>query len=238
MDGFSFCIYRAEEKYIDSFLHESSSVHFESVLLKFEKDHIHFKSIHCIFVHPFYTLAPQSLFDSKNQKSLLKLSHNSWTGNHIRNDFLEPFSCHIVYGFENKLVELIQKKFPYAQFNHYITILLKQIKQKPNTENTLYIHIKNQNVDLIGLKQEALHLVNSNQFENKEELLYYVLFTLKQLKWSPDSVSSVLLGDIEPNDQNFKLLYEYIRCLTFFSHDHKWSISEKLTGIDQHKVLI
>ena len=132
MDGFSFCIYRAKERHIDSFLHQSgNSIElFESVLLDLEKDSIDFKTVHCIFVYPFYTLVPQSLFDSKNQKHLLNLNHNSWTGHYVRNDFLESLSCHVVYGFKNEFFELIQKKYPSTEFKHYITILLEQIKQK------------------------------------------------------------------------------------------------------------
>ena len=90
---------------------------------------------------------------------------------------------------------------------------------------------------MIGLKQGELHLINSNQFENKEEFLYYVLFTLKQLKWDPSYISAILIGDIEPNDQNFKLLYQYIRHLTFFNPEPQWVSPKELT-IDRHKVFI
>ena len=237
-----FYIYCLEENSIYSFVHkpENTSSSIESTLLEFEKNNIYFKSIRCLFFNSFYTLVPQNLFDSTNQKSLLNLNCNSWDGNCVRNDFSESFFCHIIYSYNDELLNIIKKKFPSAKFQHYISVILEQIaRQNTKTkENILYLYVKNQNVDLIGLKKGTFHLINSNHFENEEELLYYVLFTLEQLEWDANSISVTLMGDIEKNDKNFDLLYEYIRNLTFFYHNPPWIIPEELASISQHKLLI
>ena len=56
---------------------------------------------------------------------------------------------------------------------------------------------------------------NSFVFTTKEDLLYYILFSFEQLKLSANNISVELFGQINKDDENYKLLYDYIQNMTF-----------------------
>jgi hypothetical protein len=66
-------------------------------------------------------------------------------------------------------------------------------------------------MDVVILSQKLLIFYNSFQFLTKEDFIYYLLFTLEQLKFDPETVKLRLFGAIEEEDEIYSICYEYIR---------------------------
>jgi hypothetical protein len=71
-------------------------------------------------------------------------------------------------------------------------------------------------MDITVLGQKKLLFYNSFQFTTKEDFIYYLLFTLEQLRLDTESVKLRLFGDIEESDEIYTICYEYIQHLSIF----------------------
>ncbi|QJD95028.1 DUF3822 family protein [Mucilaginibacter robiniae] len=75
----------------------------------------------------------------------------------------------------------------------------------------LYININVNSFDLVYFRQGKVLLFNTYEITHEDELTYYTLFTVKQLKLDPGTLSVFLSGMTEMDEQYFS------RLSTFFS---------------------
>ena len=78
-------------------------------------------------------------------------------------------------------------------------------------------------VILVPLKAETVVY----EFTTPEDFIYYILFCLEQLKMNPDTVNLYISGSIEKEEDTYKILYHYIRNITFYNVEEKLILTEK-----------
>ena len=91
--------------------------------------------------------------------------------------------------------------------------------------------------DLFNLLKFSSLLKNNNSFDfnTKEDILYYTLFTFEQLKINTETVNLVLYGDIIKGESIYQLLYEYIRKIKFGSKPHHINLSSEFNSIQAYR---
>jgi len=88
--------------------------------------------------------------------------------------------------------------------------------------------------ELIAIKNNALLLYNSFEFSTKEDVIYYLLFTMEQLKLSPESVKLKLMGQIVKDDDIYNIIYTYVRHVEFYQPKYSFDFNEHSKPSEQY----
>jgi len=161
------------------------------------------------FVNFPSTLIPNKVFTKPSAKEMLEL--NSKTHEIINTDVLKEIDVHLAYSIPKELDNIATTYFPKAKQKAQQSILIDEFSKEYNTEPTAYLYLSENTLNITAFKNEKLIFNNSFNFETKEDILYFTLFAFEQLKLDTNTVNILLFGDITKDDDNFKLLYEYIR---------------------------
>jgi len=179
------------------------------------------------------TLVPLAVYDVENNKQILEL--NTDVFEKIGADDIHSQEAKLIYAIPESIASIIETFFPTAICNAQETILIEQYGQLQNFETQAYINIKSAKVLITIFKGKKLIFSNSFEFFTKEDLLYYILFSFEQLKLSAETIPMVLYGDISMEDENFKLLYDYIRNISFGVRSNGFSFPDEFNDLAEHK---
>ena len=84
-------------------------------------------------------------------------------------------------------------------------------------------------MELTYFLKNKLMFYNRFNFTTKEDVIYYLLFAIDQLKLNPEEIPVVITGNI--SEDNYKIIYKYIRNVSIFNseinHDSKFYNSLK-----------
>lgn len=81
----------------------------------------------------------------------------------------------------------------------------------------VFINLWGGHFDIIIIQGRKLLYYNTFKKSVPEDLVYYVLFVLEQLGFIPAEEELTLLGEIDQESNDYKLLYQYINSLQFGS---------------------
>jgi len=179
-----------------------------------------FEEVILLYATHLYTLVPLSLFDPSRASEYLKFNTKILPGDFIATDEVTEADAIVVYVPFVNLNNYMFDRFGSFKYFHTSTLLLEHIlkAEKHNQEAKVYINIQQSSFDMIIVKKGIIKLINRYQFNTPEDLVYYVLFCFEQLKLNPDSVETILMGSIDKNDDNYALLFTYIRNISFWQH--------------------
>ena len=106
-------------------------------------------------------------------------------------------------------------------YKHYSSIILEKVKlnEKNTTNPSLYLNINVNHMELTYFVKNKLVFYNRFDFSTKEDLIYYLLFTIDQLKLNPEEIPVVITGNITENDDNYMIIYKYIRNVSVFNSE-------------------
>lgn len=183
-----------------------------------------------------FSVVPKVLFEEKNidlyvnQNSKVKSSYN------YRYKVLDKEGLVICYAIPENLNNWIKKVFPIAKVTHEIAVVSESVLRDfySLSENRVVINIHKDYFDIISLKKGQLELVNTFNFSEKEDLLYYVLFTFEQLRINPDLIEVFLIGEIQKGSDEHQLLFKYIKNLHFGFRNKNIKLSGVLNEIPKH----
>jgi hypothetical protein len=192
-----------------------------------------FSSLSVTYVGFPNTLVPLAVYDVENNKQILEL--NTEVFEKIGADDIHSQEAKLIYAIPESIDSIIETFFPTAICNAQETILIEQYGQLQNFETQAYINIKSAKVLITIFKGKKLIFNNSFEFFTKEDLLYYTLFSFEQLKLSAETIPVVLYGDISKEDENFKLMYDYIRNISFGVRSNGFSFPDEFNDLAEHK---
>ena len=185
------------------------------------------------FVNFPSTLIPNKFFTKLSAKEMLEL--NSETHEIINTDVLKEIDVHLAYSIPKELNNIVTTYFPNAKQKAQQSILIDKFSKEYNTEPTAYIYLCENTLNITAFKNEKLIFNNSFNFETKEDILYFVLFAFEQLKLDTNNVNTLLFGDITKDDDNFKLLYEYIRNIELGERPNHLNFPDEFNTLENQK---
>jgi len=84
------------------------------------------------------------------------------------------------------------------------------------SEPTCYVHVAHRQIDITVIEKKKLLLYNSFKFHTKEDLVYYLLFTMEQLNLDTEKTKLKLFGNIEEGDELYAICYQYVKNISIF----------------------
>ena len=180
-----------------------------------------FSSVKIIHYNNLSTVVPEPLFDKNNALSYLKFNSKILQNDYVAWDEIFNNECVNVYIPYVNINNYIFKMFDSFVYNHYSSIILEKVKlnEKNTITPSLYLNINSNHMELIYFVKNKLIFYNRFDFSTKEDIIYYLLFTIDQLKLNPEEIPLVITGNISEDDDNYKIIYEYIRNVSTFNSE-------------------
>tara|TARA_Y100001947_G_scaffold80784_1_gene68428 strand:- start:746 stop:1582 length:837 start_codon:yes stop_codon:yes gene_type:complete len=230
LNGLSFCIIDLISKEIDflrtySLSKNSTPKELLKTLKKGfkENDELRnsFSSVKIIHYNNLSTVVPEPLFDKKNALSYLKFNSKILQNDYVAYDRIFNNECVNVFIPYVNINNYIFKMFDSFVYNHYSSIILEKVKlnEKNTTTPSLYLNININHMEITYFVKNKLVFYNRFDFNTKEDVMYYLLFTIDQLKLNPEEIPVVITGNISEDDDNYKIIYKYIRNVSIFSSE-------------------
>ena len=150
----------------------------------FENDFLTYlyKHIHVVSVSPQYTLVPGSVFEEKRKQELLSFTFFSpeerCLDNHLQDEDAE-----LLFGMNEEVYEFCCRSLVSPRFVHHLSPLLSLWKKQSRSRipKQLYVVLHRKMMDVACYAQGKLLFVNSFEYEQSDDILYYILYVWKQV---------------------------------------------------------
>ncbi len=229
LDGFSFCVYNKIQKKVGVFeVYEftdkniSPKKHLE-LIKKIYANHkilsLKYKSVSVTHFNNLVSQVPEPFFDKKNLASYLQYSVKLLEDDFIAFDSIENTEIINVYVPFVNINNFLLDVYGAFTYKHASTILIeKLIQQFKNADKEIcFINVTKNQFEIMIVHNNKLILYNCFNFTTKEDFIYYILFTMEQLKLNPEEIQTILLGDIEQKFELYRVLYQYVRNISFYN---------------------
>ena len=245
LNGLSFCILNLKNNTVE-FLHKLSFENklnpsdllseLKSEFNELEKLNQDFNSILVIYNNDLSTLVPKALFNEDNLADYLKFNSKILSSDFITYDEIEQNDTINVYIPLVNINNYIYEKFGEFTFKHASTIFIEQVlkSEKNSIKPKIFINVSKESFEILAVENGNVSLYNFFAFKTKEDFIYYVLFTLEQLNFNPETIELVLFGDIDSKDELYKITYKYIRFVFFGQRPDNFKYNEQAQPSNNH----
>ena len=233
LNGLSFCIFDTISKTILS----SENVVFPKELTPYEVlkrlkqffnhhniQNSHFSEVIVVHRNNLFGLVPKALFEPNELANYLKFNIKILANDHLAFDELESYDMVNIYVPFVNINNYIYDLFGEFTFKHNGTVMVESLLNghTNSKQPVCYAYVHEKQIDITVISQKRLLLFNSFKFVTKEDFLYYLLFTLEQLKLDTESIALKLFGAIEEGDDIYDMCHRYIKhiSISFPSFTH------------------
>ena len=182
-----------------------------------------FSSVKIIHYNNLSTVVPEVVFDKNNALSYLKFNSQILQNDYVAYDQIFNNECVNVYIPYVNINNFIFKKFDSFIYNHYSSIILEEVKsnEKNSINPSLYLNICLNHLEIIYFEDNKLIFYNTFDYSTKEDVIYYLLFTIDQLKLNPEKTPLIISGSISVDDEYYEIIYKYVRNVSLYDSNIK-----------------
>jgi len=247
LNGFSFCILDIKKRTYIGLRH----YHFEKVYNiddyadrvteLFKRDKLiglRYKSSFFVYLTQKSTLIPESFFNESNLKAYFEFNQSLNELDEIHYNFLSEINAYNIFAIPNYIVNEIVNRIENVNLFHQATPFIKIIvKRGINKENKyVYVNMNNKFIDIAVAARNSLYLYNTFQFQNENDLLYFVLYIYKQLNLDTRKNKLFITGEQSDNIKYQNALNKYITTVEYLG-PIKFLFSSIFERINKHKFL-
>lgn len=191
----------------------------------FEKNRIQevkFSEVVVIHRNNLFSLVPKALFNKDELANYLKFNAKILANDHLEYDEINNLDLINVYVPFVNINNYIYDLFGSFEFMHHGTVLIQNLMNGYGNGNEpiLYVHITEEQMDITVIQGKKLLLYNNFSFTAKEDFIYYLLFTMEQLRLDTETTKLKFFGDIEEGDDLYQLSHKYIKDISIFVPAH------------------
>lgn len=172
------------------------------------------KSIQISIKNEKFTLIPTSLFIPECASEYLQF--NCYIKSNEETTFYHHKALNItsVFAYPFAVINWLKRQYPHKKVNiiHHTSSFLEGVMRETSGdhETGVYANIENELLTLVVKKGNNLEFCNNFHYKTNEDILYYILFVLDQLKLQKNTTITSW-GNIDFDSQLFSLLTTYIR---------------------------
>lgn len=220
LDGLSFCIlefnsgnivwykkvnYPKEHNPVKA-LEEIESLYEQEKILQGE-----FKEVNLLFSNDLYSPVPSEYFIDEEVSSYLKFNTKILGTDVVESDKVNSEVVNVYIPYTN-ITNYFFDKYGEYEFQHSVSELIKAAFEiSAEGEVTAYLNNYSGYYDFVIVKNGALLLSNTFNYDTPEDFIYYLLFTAEQLELDPAQFKLILLGNISEAMEEYKITYTYIK---------------------------
>lgn|GEM_PF-5151219 len=164
-----------------------------------------------IVLSPKFVLAPEDIARGDQDYALFKLNNKAQADERIfRDHSLEKIE--IQHAGPREFMRLIKNKFPNIKRGHIATFFIEQIpKLETGQSNNIQVFVDEKYLYLTISKSGNLLLCNSYFCSSSEDLFYFTMLAIEQLKLEPKEISIVLYQETGMNQNLRELFKNYVQ---------------------------
>ena len=198
-----------------------------------------FETVNVIHDNELSTLVPKAIFNEKAIADYLKFNSKILKSDFVAFDSIDINHSVNVYIPYVNVNNYIFDRYGDFTYKHASTVLIETIldSEKNSGFNNFYVHVSHNRFEIIITNKGKLQFYNSFEYVTKEDFIYYILFTAEQLKYNPETLNLILIGDIIKDDELYNTAYKYIRNVSFANQKNNYSFSETKTNIHSNFIL-
>lgn len=187
----------------------------QSFLQKHQVTSSDFKEVIVIHRNNLFGLVPKPLFNDEELANYLKFNVKMLANDHIEYDELKSYDIVNVYvpfiNINNYLYDLYGE----FEFKHHGTVLIETLLQNNPNANAkdaiCYVYLSKNEMDIVVIQNKNLIFFNNFSYQTKEDYIYFLLFSLEQLKLETESTTVKLFGAVEEGDEIHHISETYIK---------------------------
>ncbi len=182
------------------------------------------------------TLVPEPLFDEKVKHSFGDFNFPSAENQTMLAAKVRSAGCFVVFALSKQKELLYRNFFSGIKILHVSMPLLESVLTNDKNESSekAYLNIRSKSMELIITKNGSLLYYNCFAYTTGEDVIYYLLFALEQLKLNPESISLELMGEVEKNDSVYSIIHKYVRIVNFTPRSSRFDFSYRFSELPQH----
>ena len=139
--------------------------------------------INVYYDHNLFSLVPNSLYDDNFNKKYLENIFEIQANDFVENDIISELEIRNVYVPYINVNNILIDSFNQINYFHYNSILLKKLSSASIEEkNKIFCIVNNKCFKVVIFQNSSLKMVNHYNYETKEDILYFVLQSLKSQK--------------------------------------------------------
>ena len=246
LSGLSFCILNrsaSEVEYLkridfkSKLVPETVLVELQSVIANETLLSQPFENVLVLFQNELSNLVPEALFDENNAADYLKFSSKIMKNDFISHDKIEINNSINVFVPYMNINNYLFEVYGEFEYKHASTIFLERIlnEEKDSSSDKMYINVESFHFEMAVVKKGQLQLYNTFEYFTKEDFIYFVLFSVEQLKLDPENLTVKLSGKIMKYDALYRLLYTYIKYVEFDEPSKSYSYNNGLEVDSKHQ---
>lgn len=234
-EGFSYCIldpashrYIAFQKYLlgkqvdtETLIHKLEKCMLEDDLLNFQ-----FNSAFFLYLTQKSTLVPEVFFDESNLRDYFEFNQVLDELDELHYNLIPEIRASDVFAIPTYLANLVYSKFKGVKYYHQAVPFIKSSLNDIPKPTSVHISLNPGFFDVLVKQDNKLRLYNTFLYQNDTDLLYYVLFTIKQLKLDPKTVPFTICGEMSDRISYQESLSRYIPNIMYLD-----PVSPKFSGI-------
>lgn len=157
-----------------------------------------------------FALVPNKYFNQEEPYNWLKFSCKEAQNFKIKSIPILNADAALVYGIPTHWEEILTEYFPHAQFRNASEKFINSIEEIEAGEN-IFVNLHPYCLEIIAYREQDLVFYNTFATQSREDILYYVLNTLKQLNFDPNQVKLYYFGYREKDEDKIKMLMNFVQ---------------------------
>lgn len=192
-----------------------------------------FEKITISILNKDFTIVPEAFSNSSDIKEFLGFSSGI---TEVKNPIIHPIkNVKFCYVFDTDLIQYLEKTFTKAIIKHAGAINADLIFSNHSLINSnLFLSINDGFIELIAKEKNDLLFYNVFNYENNEDILYYLLFMMEQFKLNPLQIKLLIGGQIETTDALILSIKKYIKQVNFVVNNPSVKLEGELSKLPLH----
>jgi hypothetical protein len=152
------------------------------------------------------SLVPETLWSEKFSEFLFSTTRKEEAETESIIVSLQQMAAFLVFRTGKELFETLNLVFPGTEITHEVVPLLQHLVSKPDSR--LHFHMHSSWFYALSVKEGKLEFINSFNYKNETEMLYYMLSVIKEFNSGNHPV--IISGWIDPEDSRFILIKKHL----------------------------
>lgn len=192
-----------------------------------------FEKVNVCFLNNEFTMMPEVFAENTDVKPLLKFATGTEQVRRSLQHKLKNLS--FCFTIEMELINYFEKTFPNVSIRHLGAVSIGLFFSQHSLLNSnVYLNIGDGYIELAAKEKNELIFYNVFSFENNEDILYYLLFTLEQFNLDPLHVKLSVAAQRSLSDELIKSIKKYMKHVYFCVCDPSVKLNSDLADLPQH----
>ena len=198
-----------------------------------------FEKISILFASNKVTIVPNSLFDPQEAEKIFQLNFELSEIEKVLISKLHKSENTVIFSINKNLINLFDEIFyNYSIDSHSLPFIdnnfIKNKIGENNTSHSIFVQVFDEFIDILVFKDIKIQLYNTFKYKTSNDILYYIISVLEQLKLSQEKTKLSFSGFIETDNLSVINIKKFLNIVYFESLNTKFKYHYKLHEMAPH----